>query len=248
MSTFMAILAVLLPIAACVFIPIWMKKKSKGKNTFNRILAGVGIAFMVFILLLIISSVFMTDEERAEKRVQDSIREVERIEKQHIKDSIAAEEARIADSIELARTQPHWIERTSQDDMTDATNVWMSLLSDNQHEFEFPYNGGSKLQIEVRYRKQDGTQVILTLSRGQLQTSDFNGGHNVIVRFDDDVPMTFSTSEPADYSSSYLFLKNPRKFINRAKTAKKIKIQVPVYDEGQPVFEFTPAEPLKWEY
>ena len=29
MSTFMAILAVLLPIAACVFIPIWMKKKSK---------------------------------------------------------------------------------------------------------------------------------------------------------------------------------------------------------------------------
>lgn len=248
MSTFMAIMAVLLSMVACVFIPIWMKKKGKGKNTFMRILAGVGIAFGLFFFLLILSSAFMTDEERAEKRVQDSIREVERMAKQHMQDSFAAEEARIADSIELARTLPHWIERTSQDDMTDATNVWMSLLSDNQHEFEFPYNGGSKLQIDVRYRKQDGTQVILTLSKGQLQTSDYNGWHNVIVRFDDDAPMTFSTSEPADYSSSYLFLNNPRKFINRAKTAKKIKIQVPVYDEGQPVFEFSPAEPLKWEY
>ena len=248
MSTIMAILTVLLPMAACVIIPIWMKKKGKGKNTFMRILAGVGIAFGLFIFLMILSSVFMTDEERAEQHVRDSIREVERMEKQHIKDSIAAEEARVADSIAEAMSKSHWIERTSEDAMTDATNVWMSLLSDNQHEFEFPYNGGAKLQIDVRYRKQDGSQVILTLSKGQLQTTNYSNGNNVIVRFDDDAPMTFSTSEPADYSSSYLFLNNPRKFINRAKTAKKIKVQVPVFDEGQPVFEFEPAEPLKWDY
>lgn len=248
MSTFIAILAVLLPIAACVFVPIWMKKKGKGKNTFMRILAGVGVAFGVFIFLLILSSVFMTDEERAEQRVRDSIRNIERMEKKHLEDSIAAEKSRIADSIEFAMSKSHWVERRSDDEMTDATNVWMSLLSDNQHEFEFPYNGGSKLQIDVRYRKQDGNQVILTLSKGQLQTTIFSNGNNVIVRFDDDAPMTFSTSEPADYSSSYLFLNNPRKFINRAKTAKKIKIQVPVFEEGQPVFEFEPAEPLKREY
>lgn len=243
MSTFMAVLAVLLPLVACVIIPVWMKKKGKGKNTFMRILTGVGIAFGLFILMLILSSLFMTDAELADKNSH-----VEEKEKQHIQDSIDAEKARIADSIELARNLPHWIERTSQDDMTDATNVWMSLLSDNQHEFKFPYNGGSKLQIDVRHRKQDGTQVILTLSNGQLQTTSYYGGNNVIVRFDEDAPMTFSTSEPADYSSSYLFLNNPRKFVNRAKTAKKIKIQVPVFDEGQPIFEFTTAEPLKWDY
>lgn len=246
MSTFMAIMTAFLPLAAIIIIPIWMKKKGKGKNTIQRILVGLGIALGLFIFLLILSSAFMSDEERAEKRVQDSIRKAERIEKQRINDSIAAEEARIADSIEFAQSQPHWIERTSQDDMTDETNVWMSILSDNQHEFEFPYNGGSRLQIDVRYRKQDGNQVILTLSKGQLQTTNYNGGNNVIVRFDDDDPMTFTTTEPADYSSSYLFLNNPRKFINRAKSANKIKIQVPVFDEGQPIFEFSPVEPLQW--
>lgn len=192
--------------------------------------------------MMIIMSNFKTDEERAEEHIRDSIRNVER----KVKDSIAAEDARINDSIEMAMRLPHWTERTSKDEMTDETNVWMSLLSDNEHEFDFPYNGGSKLQIDVRYRKQDGTQVILTLSKGQLQTTGFDNGHKVVVRFDEDAPMSFTTSEPSDYSTSYLFLNNPRKFINRAKTAKKIKIQVPVFDEGQPVFEFSPAEPLVW--
>lgn len=248
MSTVMSILAAFLPLVACVIIPIWMKKKGKGKNTFMRILTGIGVAFCLFIFLLILSSVFMTDEERAEQQTRDSIRELEKMEKQRIEDSIATEGKRVADSIEISMNKSHWVKRTSSDEMTDETNVWMSLLSDNQHEFEFPYHGGSKLQIDVRYRKQDGSQVILTLSRGQLQTTNFSNGNNVIVRFDEDAPVTFSTTEPADYSTSYLFLNNPRKFINRAKNAKKIKIQVPVYDEGQPVFEFEPAEPLTWEY
>lgn len=236
MSTFMAVLAAFLPLAACIIIPIWMKKNGKGKNTIQRIMVGLAIAFGLFIFLLILSSAFMSDEEHLEKHS----------EKQRINDSIAAEEARIADSIELAKSLPHWIKRTNQDEMTDETNVWMSIVSDNQHEFDFPYNGGSILQIDVRYRKQDGNQVILIISKGQLLTTNFNDENNVIVRFDNDAPMTFSTSESSDYNSSYLFLNNPRKFINRAKTAKKIKIQVPVFNEGQPIFEFSPAEPLQW--
>jgi low affinity Fe/Cu permease len=242
MSTLIALLAVMLSIAACVFVPVRMKKNGKGKNSVQRILIGLAVALGIFIFMMIIMSNFKTDEERAEEHIRDSIRNVER----KVKDSIAAEDARINDSIEMAMRLPHWTERTSKDEMTDETNVWMSLLSDNEYEFDFPYNGGSKLQIDVRYRKQDGTQVILTLSKGQLQTTGFDNGHKVVVRFDEDAPMSFTTSEPSDYSTSYLFLNNPRKFINRAKTAKKIKIQVPVYDEGQPVFEFSPAEPLVW--
>ena len=248
MSTFMASLTVLLPIAACVFIPIWMKKKGKGKNTIMRILVGIGIALGTFIIMLIISSFFVTEEELAEQRVRDSVKEMERVEKQRIKDSIDAEETRKKDSINIASTKSHWVEQLGEDKMSDATNVWMSLVSDNQHEFGFPYNGGSRLQISVRYRKQDGTQVILALSKGQLLTTNYNGGNNVIVRFDDEEPITFATTEPADGITNHLFLNNPRKFINKAKIAKKIKIQVSVFEEGQPIFEFEPAEPLKWEY
>ncbi len=255
MSTFMAILAVLLPIAACVFIPIWMKKKGKGKNAFVRILVGLLFAIMLLLVFSGLSSALMTDEEREEQRVEDSIRIADKQRKQFIKDSVEielkAEAKRQADSIFAERNKPlksEWIERSNTDEMTDATNVWMTLTSDNYYEFDFPYDGGTRLKIEVRYRKQDGNQVILSVNRGQLMESTSYQRNEVVVRFDDDEPMRFTTSEPADYSSNMLFLNNPRKFINRAKTAKKILVQVPTYNNGQPTFTFEPAEPLKWEY
>lgn len=259
MSTFMAILAVLLPIAACVFVPIWMKKKGKGKNAFDRILVGFLFATVLRLVFSGLSSALMTDEEREEQRVEDSIRLAEKQRRQFVKDSIQievkAKAKRHADSILadlLAENnkplKSEWIESTKTDEMTDATNVWMTLTSDNYFEFDFPYNGGTRLKIEVRYRKQDGNQVILSVNRGQLMESTSYQRNEVVVRFDDDKPMRFTTNEPADHSSNMLFLNNPRKFINRAKTAKKILIQVPTYNNGQPTFSFEPAEPLKWEY
>ncbi|MBO4589076.1 MAG: hypothetical protein J5711_09310 [Bacteroidales bacterium] len=251
MSTFMVILAVLLPIAACVLIPIWMKKKGKGKNTFIRILVGVACALPLMILFSALSDVTMTDEEKEAKRVSDSIRMVEQQRKDFIKDSTKAEEKRKADSIEAERNKPlksEWIDRSWTDEMTDEENVSMTLTSDNYFEFDFPYNGGTRLKIDVRYRKQDGNQVLLSVNRGQLMETTSYQKNEVVVRFDDDAPMRFTTNEPADHSSNLLFLNNPRKFINRAKTANKILIQVPTYDNGQPTFSFEPAEPLKWSH
>lgn len=250
MYNLISIFAVLLPLVALILIPIWLKKKGKGKNAFLRILLGIAGAIILAILMSSLASACMPDELKIAQREKDSIRESERLEKKRIKDSIAAEKARISDSIKAEREKPiksEWIERTATDEMTDATTVWMTLTSDNYFDLAFPYNGGSRLKISVRYRKQDGNQVMLSINRGQLLSSNYNGGNKVVVRFDDDAAMTFSTTEPSDYSSDVLFLSNPRKFINRAKTAKLIKIQVPVFDNGQPIFIFEPAEPLKWE-
>jgi hypothetical protein len=78
MSTFMALLAVLLPIAAIIFFPKWMKKNGKGKNTIVRIIAGLGCAIVLLIIFALLSRAFMTDAERAANdetiRVNDSIR------------------------------------------------------------------------------------------------------------------------------------------------------------------------------
>lgn len=251
MSTIISIIGVLLSLAALIVIPIWLKKKGKGKNLFLRIIIGLGCCILIYILTAILANVCMTDEEREIARVKDSLAREEKIQKQHINDSIAAEEKRVKDSLEAERNKPiksEWVELTSTDDMTDATNVWRTLISDNYHEFDFPYNGGSRLRIEVRYRKQDGNQVMLYITRGQLMETDYFNSNYVVVRFDDDSPINFTTKAPADYSSDVLFLSNPRKFIDRAKIAHRIRIQVPVFDNGQPVFEFEPAEPLKWDY
>lgn len=355
MYNFISILAVLLPIAALIIIPIWLKKRGKGKNTFVRILLGIAGAFVLMMLMGIVLSsidkggkksstkdtessakikqnedesetevvkypkhpkfeqfayykrdkegdfnyrifVFLTDaspedmEKHAKKQMwsnhgttmvcyfrsseglnSDAItyaknvdKAIEQIWKPSLvgrymhwptgKEEFTENPCQIAEEdtqndgsnkVDVGKKSA-WIESTSIDEMTDATTIWMTLTSDNHFDLGFPYNGGTRLTITVRYRKQDGNHVMLSVNRGQLLASTYSGGNNVVIRFDDDAAMTFSTTEPADYSSDMLFLKNPKKFINRAKTAKIIKVQVPLYDNGNQVFIFKPAEPLKW--
>lgn len=344
MTTFLLLLAFMAPIAACIVIPILMKKKGKGKNGFVRFLSGIGCAIVLFLIFLILAYVsdrkktifstetlatdslsiqtndndekqvfgfsptatfeqfayykrdpsgdfnyrifvYITDasfedmEEHAKKQTWSShgttmvcyfrssvglnsdainlAKDVDAATKEIWKPTLVAQyvhwptgkelftENPYEEEIECISNKAKWTESTSKDEMTDETNVWSTLTSDNVFEFQFPYDGGSRLTINVRYRKQDGNQVILSINKGQLLPSDYNG-NNVVVRFDDDAPMTFTTKESADYNSNLLFLNNPQKFINKAKTAKKIKIQVPVFEEGQPLFQFEPAEPLRW--
>jgi len=162
------------------------------------------------------------------KSEQDSLRLI----RKHIQDSINAK---------------RWETNTSIDEMTGTENIWKSLTSDNTHNFDFPYEGGSKLKLTVRYMKKYGNDVLLKISSGQILCSEYNGTNYVNIRFDDGEPMRFYTKEPSDYSSDYVFLSNPSKFINKAKKAKTIKVEIPIYEEGRPIFTFTVDEPLTWD-
>lgn len=141
-----------------------------------------------------------------------------------------------------------WNETSEKDEMTDVMSYWSTLISDNTVYFDFPYEGGSELKITVRYMKKYGTDVIISISQGQMLCNEYNGTNYVTVRFDDTPAKKYYTNEPADGSPDNLFLNNPKDFINRAKTAKTIKIEVPFYQEGNHVFTFTVDEPLKWEH
>lgn len=141
-----------------------------------------------------------------------------------------------------------WTETSEKDEMTDVMSYWSTLISDNTEYFDFPYEGGSKLKITVRYMKKYGTDVIISISQGQMLCNEYNGTNYVTVRFDDTPAKKYYTIEPADGSSESLFLNSSRDFINRAKTAKTIKIEVPFYQEGNRVFTFTIDEPLKWDH
>ena len=63
-----------------------------------------------------------------------------------------------ADSIRAAQiaeaNKKRWSITEDIDEMTDSKNVWKSQVSDNEAYFDFPYDGGSKLRIEVRYMKK----------------------------------------------------------------------------------------------
>ncbi len=80
--------------------------------------------------------------------------------------------------------------------------------------------------------------MYLTIEKGQLLNSEYYG--NVVVRFDNDKPIAFSSVSPADLSSETLFLRGNAfpVFIGRLRTAKTLRIEVPVYQAGNQVFVF----------
>lgn len=208
------------------------------KKIIKWMLIGVG-SFFVFIFMIAMC-VGGTIEESNSDTNQSKTAETTEKSNSDTNQSEETESTKKDDLVE-------WKVRESIDEMTDSKNVWKSLESENEVEFSFPYDGGSSLKIEVRYMKASGSNVILRISKGQLLSS-FNGTNYVTMRFDDDAPQKFYTNEPADGSSDCLFLQNPQKFIKQAKTAKSIKVKVPVYQEGNPLFTFKVDKPLTWEY
>ncbi len=141
-----------------------------------------------------------------------------------------------------------WEESSEKDEMTDAMTYWASIKSDNTENFNFPYEGGSRLIIWVRKSSKYGNDVYIKITKGQLLSNKYNGTNYVSVRFDDAPAKKYSTVEPSDLSSDQLFLNNAKDFIANAKKAKTIKIEVPVYQEGNRVFIYRLDEPLKWEH
>ncbi|WP_345954115.1 hypothetical protein [Mucilaginibacter sp. PAMB04168] len=137
-----------------------------------------------------------------------------------------------------------WNYTNEVDKMTSKKKYFASIDSDNQLDFEFPYDGGSTASILVR--KQDNSnEVLLSVSKGQFIVG-IDGG-TVKVRFDDNKAMTFPCSEPSSGSSDLIFIGNEKKFIKNLKTAKKLLIQAEFYEAGLKEMEFSTAG-FKWDH
>lgn len=131
-----------------------------------------------------------------------------------------------------------WEYTEEKDEMTDSKNFWYSLKSDNFVNFDFPYEGDSYLNINIRYMRKDGYNVILTIDKGQMVGNEINNTNYVTVRFDNDKPEKYYYDSAADYSSDTVFIRNKSKFIKKCKKAKNIIIEQEFYHEGCKTFKF----------
>jgi len=137
-----------------------------------------------------------------------------------------------------------WEYSEEEDKMTSKKKYFANIVSDNELNFEFPYNGGSFGGVMVR--KMNGkSEVILSISKGQFNTN--SDGTYVKVRFDKNKPLTFAVNEPSDGSSTFLFVQNSKKFLTQLKNAKKMIVQAEFYQSGLREMEFTTAG-FKWEH
>ncbi len=139
-----------------------------------------------------------------------------------------------------------WSYEGSVDKMSGKSSKNASITSDNSLSLAFPYAGPNHAFLTVRQHPQYGLDVILQVQKGQILCSSY-GGCPIQVKFDDASPIRFSGTPSADHDSTTVFFQGASKFINQAAKAKKILVQVNMYQAGAPVLEFSTKEALKWE-
>lgn len=204
-------------------------KKKNGCMKWALIILGV------FILLIILGNIFGDSEQTSQdgEKANDTV-------------AVAATEDKVEDENKNDKDLITWHYESSTDEMTDTKNVWASLKSDNYIEQEFPYEGDTYATIIIRYMKRYGTDVILKIDMGQIVGLDINTSNYVTARFDDAEPKKYYFDDAADMSTEQVFLRNAKDFINRCKSAKVIKIDIPMFQAGKPVFTFHVDKPLEW--
>lgn len=138
-----------------------------------------------------------------------------------------------------------WNYGASTDQMTDAKTVHASMRSKNSLSLPFPYAGPNHGVLFVRQHPKYGLDVIVSVNKGQILCRSYDGC-TVSVRFDSAKPAAFSASPSADHGSDTIFIRNSRRFIESARRAKRILVQMTMYQAGEQVLEFESGAPLVW--
>lgn len=129
-----------------------------------------------------------------------------------------------------------WIYRQSEDPMGGAVHQ-AATVSRNTVEFGFPYQGAQYGQLQLRTHPRYGKEVMVSIERGQILCRSYQEC-TLTVRFDDGSPQQFSAIGPADNSTETVFITNYSRFLASMQKARKVRVALPVYQQGEPTFEF----------
>lgn len=138
-----------------------------------------------------------------------------------------------------------WEFSFKEDEMTSTRNIYARISSDNTIDQNFPY-GATGANICIRYMKKYGYDVLVTIDEGQFSGIEVSGTNYIMVRFDKGKAIKYWYNETDDGSSDCVFIRKANDFIKRCKEAKDIKIELPLYQNGRPVFKFHVDKPLVW--
>lgn len=121
--------------------------------------------------------------------------------------------------------------------MTGHTVRYATMTSSNRIELDFPYAGPQTGTLTLRVHPQHGRDVIVQIERGQIQCTSYDGC-TVGVRFDDEAPIQWQAMGPADNSSESVFLQNYPRFLKKVRAAKRVRVSLPLFRNGEQVLEF----------
>ena len=204
----------------------------ESNNTGLYILAAVMAIGLLFILVMALSN-----------GKQNNLSEIEAVAEVE-EDSVAAIALDKVAATENKKVT--WDFTIVKDEIYDTNNIWAEIKSDNYISQRFPYEGYTYATISVRYMKKYGYDVIIVISKGQIHGNRYKGDNYITARFDEGAQKKYYFNEAADGSSDRVFLSSKSDFIKRCKKAKDIKIDIPLFQAGRPLFTFHVDEPLVW--
>lgn len=134
-----------------------------------------------------------------------------------------------------------WKYHVTKDELTSSSIYFAVVKSINQVSFNFPYEGVQRGKLIQRTHPQHGKDLILQVEKGQMLVRSYEDS-TVEVVFDQGSPISYRVSGPADHSTTSLFITDSQGFIESMLKAKKVKLSVPFYQQGNVVFEFNVSE------
>jgi hypothetical protein len=153
--------------------------------------------------------------------------------------SARAEEASRAAAAASAKAADagKWSYFSDTDQMTGRTSRTATIESENTVDFDFPYQGAQHATLTIRNHPSYGRDAILSIREGQILCQSYEDC-TIKIRFDDGRAESWSAAGAADHSTTTVFIRSNDRFLQRMRAANVVRIQIPVYQEGNPTFEF----------
>ena len=139
-----------------------------------------------------------------------------------------------------------WSYSEDEDKVRGGTTYYARTTSTNSISQSFPYDSDTTMAMTVRKSPAYGTDVVLTISSGQIMCPSYEGCSGT-VRFDSGPAQRVSFSGPEDNSSDTIFVDGAKGFIAKLKSSEKVTIEKTLYEAGSPQFEFD-VRGLKWDH
>jgi hypothetical protein len=140
-----------------------------------------------------------------------------------------------------------WRYHDEADRMTGKTAYYAQIESDNSLNLAFPYAGKNHGTLTVRRHPKYGVDVLVRIERGQILCRSTYDPCSIAVKFGDGQPRAYEGLPSADGGSVTVFLGPHARFIAAAQKSRKILVQLPLYQAGEQVLEFTSPVELVWK-
>ncbi len=134
-----------------------------------------------------------------------------------------------------------WSYSSSSDEMRGSRKNMACIDSTNSFEFGFPYSGGTRGSLCLRYSTNNSPEILVFARRGQISCYDCRIG----VRFDAHIVNNYSPDRSDDGQTLFL----PRAFLTNLRgspLADRVIIEIPFYRDGVKQFIFSGLSSINW--